>query len=399
MTQFLTLDDVDVTYKTVLVRADLNLPMKDGQVTDLTRITRLIPTITRLKNHQAKIILLSHFGRPKGKPSDSESLKQLLPALSKAFGQPVLFAKDCVGLEAQNAARTLQPGQILLLENLRFHEGEEKNDPNFALELGSLGDIYVNDAFSCSHRAHASVVGIAEILPSYAGMGMQAELEALKRVLENPKRPLMAIVAGSKVSTKLDLLKNLIHKVDYLVVGGGMANTFLSSVGHPIGQSLCEQDMVETATQIMAQAKSSNCKVVLPRDVAVTTDMKASTPRHVVPVSHVQELDKILDIGEETVHLIQALLSACATVVWNGPMGVFEIPPYDVGSTGVAKAIAQLTRKGTLISVAGGGDTLAALAHARCEQDFTYTSTAGGAFLEWLEGKSLPGLQALEAVK
>lgn len=399
MTQFLTLDDVDVSHKTVLVRADLNVPMQEGQVTDLTRIERLIPTINELKDRQAKIILMSHFGRPKGQPSKEYSLKALLPALSKAFGQNVRFASDCIGPVAERAVTELQPGQILLLENLRFHGEEEKNDETFAMELASLGDIYVNDAFSCSHRAHASVVGITHYLPSLAGRGMQAELEALTRVLENPKRPVMAIVAGSKISTKLDLLKNLVQKVDYLVVGGGMANTFLSSLGHPIGQSLCETQLVETASHILDQAKSVGCKVILPVDVAVTTDIKASNPRHVVPISHVQDFDKIVDIGAETVAYISSKLSTCATVVWNGPVGIFEIPPFDVGSTAIAKAIADITTKGALISVAGGGDTLAALAHAGCGGAFTYTSTAGGAFLEWLEGKALPGVVALETRK
>lgn len=396
MTQFLTLDDVDVSGKTILVRADLNVPMKGGRVTDMTRISRLLPTIRELKTHEAKTILISHFGRPKGCVNEKDSLKHLLPALEQAFGQPVLFASDCTGPDAKEAVQNLKPGDILLLENLRFHVGEEKNDPDFALELASLGDIYVNDAFSCSHRAHASVVGITEVLPSYAGRGMQAELEALNRVLENPKRPLMAIVAGSKVSTKLELLENLIQKVDYLVVGGGMANTFLSAIGHPIGQSLWEEEMEETANKIMEKAKPSSCKIILPRDVAVTTEIKASTPRHVVPVTHVEDNDKIVDIGEDTVGIIRHLLASCATVVWNGPVGIFEIPPYDVGSNAIAHAIADLTKKGSLISVAGGGDTLAAISHARSDKDFTYTSTAGGAFLEWLEGKDLPGVKALQ---
>ena len=396
MKQFLTLDDVDVSHKTVLIRADLNVPMQGALVTDLTRISRLIPTLKELVDHHAKVIIISHFGRPKGQPSEKESLKHLLPALSKAFKQPVSFSNDCIGDEAMTAAKALQPGQILLLENLRFHAGEEQNDPDFALELAKLGDIYVNDAFSCSHRAHASVVRLPLLLPSYAGRGMQAELEALTRVLTDPKRPLMAIVAGSKISTKLDLLHNLVQKVNYLVVGGGMANTFLSALGHPIGLSICEENMLDTANQIMTQAKSSNCRVILPTDVAVTTDIKASNPRHVVPISHVQDLDKIVDIGEETISHIRALLAACATVVWNGPVGIFEIHPFDAGSTAIARSIADQTKKGNLISIAGGGDTLAALAQAKCDKDFTYTSTAGGAFLEWLEGKTLPGVEALE---
>jgi phosphoglycerate kinase len=399
MAQFLTLDDVDVTHKTVLVRADLNLPMQDGKVTDVTRIERLIPTINELKARQAKIILLSHFGRPKGQRSEKESLKHILPALSKVFGQPVLFANDCIGIEATRAAKALQPGEILLLENLRFHGEEEKNDATFAKALASLGDFFINDAFSCSHRAHASVVAITQVLPSFAGRGMQAELEALTRVLTNPKRPLMAIVAGSKVSTKLDLLQNLVQKVDHLVVGGGMANTFLSALDYAIGQSLCEPEMLDTARTILAQAKMSGCEIILPEDVVVTTEIKAGTSRRVVLILQVQSPDKIVDIGENTIAYIVTKLSTCATVIWNGPVGIFEIPPFDVGSTAIAKAIATQTKTGSLISVAGGGDTLAALSHARCVNDFTYTSTAGGAFLEWLEGKSLPGVMALETRK
>lgn len=399
MLPFLTLDDVDVTHKTVLVRADLNVPMQDRRVTDVTRIERLMPTIKELKNRQARIILLSHFGRPKGQYSKEASLKQILPVLREAFGQPVLFADDCIGKTTENLVKTLQEGQILLVENLRFHAEEEQNDPAFAQALAKLGDIYVNDAFSCSHRAHASVVAIAQLLPSCAGRGMQAELEALARILETPKRPVMAIVAGSKVSTKLDLLKNLIHKVDHLVVGGGMANTFLNALGHPVGQSLYEPEMAETARLILEEAKGLGCGVILPQDVAVTPDLTASITRRVVAISDVQADDKITDIGEATVEAIRHKLGCCATVVWNGPVGIFEIPPFDAGSTAIATSIAEQTAKGTLISVAGGGDTLAALAHAGCADALTYTSTAGGAFLEWLEGKDLPGVMALEARK
>lgn len=399
MPSFLTLDDVDVSHKTVLVRADLNLPMQEGRVTDLTRVERLAPTVKELRDRHAKIILLSHFGRPKGQYSEKESLKQLVPALTQSFGQPLLFADDCIGNAAQNLAKAVQDGQILLLENLRFHQEEEQNDPTFAKALASLGDIYVNDAFSCSHRVHASVVAITQYLPSLAGRGMEAELGALARVLEDPKRPVMAIVAGSKVSTKLDLLTNLVPKVEYLVVGGGMANTFLSALGYPVGQSLCEPEMTQTARLILEDAKASKCDVILPQDVAVTTDIKPHTPHRVVPVSDVQADDKIVDLGDATVDLIRLKLARCATVIWNGPVGVFEVPPFDVGSTAIAKSIADQTAKGTLISVAGGGDTLAALAHAGCGSAFTYTSTAGGAFLEWLEGKSLPGVVALEAKK
>jgi phosphoglycerate kinase len=395
MAQFLTLDDGVFKNKTVLVRVDLNVPMQDGQVTDITRIVRLLPTITHLIHHHAKVVLLSHFGRPKGQRNEKDSLQQLLPALSKVFGQKVLFINDCVGPQVEMAVKKLEGGQILLLENLRFHAEEEINDPDFAKALASLGDVYVNDAFSCSHRAHASVVAITKHLPAFAGRGMQQELETLSNVLENPKRPLMAIVAGSKVSTKLDLLKNLIQKVDYLVVGGGMANTFLKAQGISIGQSLYEESMLDTARTILQDAKTLGCDVVLPKDVAVTTDIKSQENRSVVPINSVQSDEKIVDVGEATIEIITQKLSSCATVVWNGPVGIFEIPPFDRGSTALAKRIAEYTQVGRLISVAGGGDTLAALAHAGCENDLTYTSTAGGAFLEWLEGKILPGVEAL----
>lgn len=399
MTQFFTLDDVDVSHKTVLVRADLNLPMQDGKVTDVTRVERLLPTIRELIQRHAKIILMSHFGRPKGQRHEAESLKHLLPALEEVFGQSIHFSSDCIGPGAIRLAKALQSGEILLLENLRFHEAEEKNDGGFAKALASLADIYVNDAFSCSHRAHASVVAITQVLPAVAGRGMQAELEALRQVLADPKRPLMAIVAGSKVSTKLDLLRNLVRKVDFLVVGGGMANTFLSALGRPIGQSLYESEMMDTARSILEAAKGSGCEVILPQDVAVTTDIKSQSTRRIAAISDVQPEDKIVDIGELTGATICSKLAACATVIWNGPVGIFEIPPFDVGSVSLAKGIAELTRKGSLISVAGGGDTLAALAHAGCSDGFTYTSTAGGAFLEWLEGKTLPGVAALETAK
>jgi phosphoglycerate kinase len=399
MNTFLTLDDVDVSQKTVLVRADLNLPMQEGRVTDATRVERLLPTIKELIRRHARIILMSHFGRPKGQRRAEESLKHILPTLEKIFEQPVRFANDCVGPDATGLAKILQPGHILLLENLRFHEEEEKNDAAFARALASLGDIYVNDAFSCSHRAHASVVAITKFLPAIAGRGMQAELEALSQIMTKPERPLMAIVAGSKVSTKLELLQSLVKKVDFLVVGGGMANTFLKALGCPIGQSLCEAEMMDTARSILEIAKSFGCEVILPRDVAVTIEIKPQGARRIAAISDVQSKDRIVDIGELTIAAICLKLAACATVIWNGPVGIFEIPPFDVGSTEIAKGIAALTRQGTLRSVAGGGDTLAALAHAGCSDTFTYTSTAGGAFLEWLEGKNLPGVAALEAAR
>lgn len=396
MAHFRTLDDIDVRHKTVLVRADLNLPLQNGVVTDTTRVKRLTPTLQDLIQKQAKIIILSHFGRPKGTYCKADSLKQLLPTLESVIGHPLLFAPDCIGPQTEKMAKDLQPGQILLLENLRFHGEEEKNDLDFAKTLAKLGDIYVNDAFSCSHRAHASVVAITQFLPAIVGRGMQQEREALSRIIDHPQRPLMAIVAGSKVSTKLDLLQNLIQKVDLLVVGGGMANTFLNALGHPIGQSLQEESMKKTAQTIIAQAQACGCHVILPLDVAVTTEIKSQAYRRVVPIDQVQSEDKIVDVGDATVATIRDHLSSCQTVVWNGPIGIFEIPPFDKGTVLVAQAIADQTRNNKLVSVAGGGDTLAALAHAGCAEDFTYTSTAGGAFLEWLEGKPLPGLIALE---
>jgi len=398
MTSYKTLDDTTFANKSILVRADLNLPMKDGQVTDATRVERLLPTVKELIAQGGKVILMSHFGRPKGKYKEEDSLKHLLPTLTKMFHQPVLFAPDCIGPEATKMAQSLQAGQILLLENLRFHDEEEKNDSSFAKALASLADIYVNDAFSCSHRAHASVVAITSFIPSYAGRGMQAELEALSRVMGNPRHPLLAIVAGSKVSTKLELLQNLVEKMDGIVIGGGMANTFLKAQGYSVGQSLCEDEMLDTALVILKEAEQAGCEIILPQDVVVTKEIKAQTERRVVFVSDVSPDDKIVDIGEETLTYIQTKIKNSATVVWNGPVGIFEIPPFDVGSTTLAKCIAECTQKGTLISVAGGGDTLAALAHAGCGDAFTYTSTAGGAFLEWLEGKILPGVKALEVL-
>lgn len=399
MTQFLTLKDVDVFQKTVLVRADLNVPMHNGVITDTTRIDRLLPTLKSLIQNQAKIILISHFGRPKGRYNEEDSLKKIIPVLSQIVNQPILFAQDCIGEIARQLTQKLQPSQILLLENLRFHEEEENNDENFAKALASLADVYVNDAFSCSHRAHASVVAITQFLPAIAGKGMENELKALSAALETPKRPLMSLVGGSKISTKLALLENLIQKVDRLVVGGGMANTFLKALGYPIGTSLYEAEMLRTAEIILEKAKKLKCEIILPQDVAVTPEIKDHMPRHIVSREAVGEQDKIVDIGPLTIAHIHDRLKECGTVVWNGPIGIFEIPPFDVGTTEVAKLISHLTTQGTLISIAGGGDTLAALSHAGVEDTFSYTSTAGGAFLEWLEGKELPGVKALMKAK
>ena len=396
---FLTLDDIDFSHKTVLVRLDLNLPFQDGQVTDATRIMRILPTLQELIGREAKIILLSHFGRPEGRAQEKYSLKKLLAILTQFLGQVPLFAPDCIGALTEEMAKTLAPGQILLLENLRFHEGEETSDPAFAKSLARLGDIYVNEAFSCSHRAHASIVGITHHLPAVAGRTLQTESETLATIMNQPRRPLMAIVAGSKVSTKLDLLHNLVQKADTLVVGGGMANTFLNASGFPVGRSLCESQMKETAKAILDKAEGCGCDIILPQDVAVTHDIKASADCRVVPIAEVAQDDIIVDIGEKTIATICDRMSQCTTLIWNGPVGIFEMPPYDRGTTHIAQAVAGYTAKGQLVSVAGGGDTLAALGHAGCSDALTYTSTAGGAFLEWLEGKTLAGIKALEENK
>ncbi|MBX3457216.1 MAG: phosphoglycerate kinase [Candidatus Paracaedibacteraceae bacterium] len=378
MNQLPLLDQVDITNKTVLVRLDLNLPFQDQQVSDDTRIRRSLKTLTYLIDHQCKVIILSHRGRPKGAPNTSLSLEPIAHVLKNYIDCPISFAADCIGTLASSAIQAAPHGSIILLENLRFHPEEEKNDLTFAKRLASLGDIYVNDAFSCSHRAHASVVALAQLLPAVAGFGMQEELTALNGVLSTPERPLMAIVGGSKVSTKLDLLNNLITKVDYLVLGGGMANTFLLAQGQGIGASLAEPDLAEIALALLEQAKNQNCTIILPTDFQSPPDSF-----------------KIMDIGAQTAQRVKTALDQCKTLVWNGPVGVFEIPPYDQGSIAIARHVAQLTNNRKLISVAGGGDTLACLKKAGAEEQFTYTSTAGGAFLEWLEGKKLPGITVL----
>lgn len=393
---FLTLDDVDVAGKRVLLRIDLNIPMEKGRVADPTRIDRAAPTILELANKGAKVILLSHFGRPKGGPDRENSLEPLVAPLSERLGRPVAFAADCIGSKAAAAVAALRDGEILLLENTRFHAGEEKNDPQFAKDLASDGDIFVNDAFSAAHRAHASTEGLAHLLPCYAGRNMQAELEALDRALENPKRPLMAIVGGAKISTKLDLLGNLTKKVDVLTIGGGMANTFLAARGLDVGKSLCERDLLETSRKIMADAAANNCRIVLPSDVVVARDLKANAPHRTIPVDAVGAGEMILDIGERSAAEAEALLEEAATLVWNGPFGAFELKPFDAGTNAVAAAAAKLTRAGKLVSVAGGGDTVSALNASGAGESFTYLSTAGGAFLEWLEGKVLPGVEALK---
>ena len=396
MSDFRTLDGLDVTGRKVIVRLDLNVPMKDGKVTYSTRIVCSAATLKELAGKGARIIVMAHFGRPQGKVSPEFSLKPLVAPLSKALGRPVAFAADCVGATAREAVDKLKDGEVLLLENLRFHAEEEKNDPAFAKQLASLAEIYVNDAFSCAHRAHASTEGIAHLLPAVAGRLMQTELDHLGAALGNPKRPVMAIVGGAKVSTKLDLLGNLVGKVDLLVIGGGMANTFLFAEGKEVGKSLAEREMADTAKEIVAKAKAKSCKIVLPVDAVVAGAFKAGVPTRTVEINSVPKDQMILDIGPKSAAAIGELLKTCKTLVWNGPVGAFETPPFDQGTTSVAKEAARLTQSKSLLSVAGGGDTVAALAHAGVVDQFSYVSTAGGAFLEWMEGKDLPGVAALK---
>ena len=395
MPAFRTLDEADVKGKRVLVRVDLNVPMEDGRVTDATRIDRILPTIHDIAGHGGKVVLLAHFGRPKNGPDAENSLRPVTNVLAHHLKKPVAFAADCIGETAAKAVAALADGGVLLLENTRFHRGEEKNDPAFVDELAKLGDIYVNDAFSAAHRAHASTEGLAHKLPAYAGRTMQAELEALGQALEDPTRPVAAIVGGAKVSTKLELLGNLSKKVDFLIIGGGMANTFLAALGKPVGKSLCEKDLLDTARQMIAAAKLNKCEIVLPVDAVVAQKFEAHAPSRVVDVTAVGAQDMILDIGPRSVVEVEALLDTIKTLVWNGPFGAFELEPFNAGTNAVAEVAANLTDAGKLLTVAGGGDTVAALNQAGVAQHFTYISTAGGAFLEWLEGKALPGVEAL----
>ena len=393
-----SLGDLQVAGRRVLLRADLNVPMKDGKVTDATRIARLAPTIRELAGAGARVVVMSHFGRPDGRRRDDMSLRPLAGALSAALGGiPVAFASDCIGPEAGAMVDRLADGQVGLLENLRFHAGEEANDPAFAAELARLGDIYVNDAFSAAHRAHASTAALARLLPSAAGRLMQAELEALGRALEHPRRPLAAIVGGSKVSSKLDLLGNLLSRVDLLVIGGGMANTFLFAEGVDVGRSLCERDMAPTARGIARSAREAGKRILLPVDAVVAPGLADGAAAATVAVGAIPADRMVLDIGPRSVAAIAEALSGCRTLVWNGPVGAFEHAPFDAGTTAIAKEVARLVAAGRLDAIAGGGDTVAALAHAGVEDALTYVSTAGGAFLEWLEGKTLPGVAALEA--
>ncbi len=397
MAGFRTLDDLDPAGRRVLVRVDFNVPMNDGRVTDATRIERALPTIRTLAERGAKVILLSHFGRPKGERRPELSLAPVAAALEAALGAPVAFAADCIGAPAEAAVADLPEGGVLLLENLRFHAGEEANDETFAAALAALGDLYVDDAFSAAHRAHASVEALARRLPAAAGRLMQAELEHLAEALEDPKRPLAALVGGAKISTKLQLLGNLVERADLLIIGGGMANTFLAAAGVDVGRSLCEHDMADTAREIMAKAQAQACDIVLPTDALVATALEPGTASETVSVKAVTAGQMILDVGPATAEHLARRLEDCRSLVWNGPLGCFEVPPFDQGTNAVARAAARLTGEGRLLSVAGGGDTVAALVHAGVLEDFTYVSTAGGAFLEWLEGRTLPGVAALEA--
>jgi len=391
-----TLDQMDLAGKRVLTRVDINVPVVDGVVTDATRIQRIVPTVTDILAAGGKPVLLAHFGRPGGERRENLSLKQLVPTLEKAFGVPVEFAADCVGTQAELASTTLGPGKVLLLENTRFHAGETKNDPTLTQAMAKLGDIYCNDAFSAAHRAHCSTAGLAKLLPACAGRLMQAELSALESALGNPARPVTAVVGGAKVSTKLELLSNLVEKVEHLVIGGGMANTFLAAKGYGIGKSLAELNMTDTAVEIMEKAAKTGCNIVLPVDVVIAREFKSDAANETVPSDACPADAMILDAGAQSVKEITSILSISHTVIWNGPLGAFEIEPFDTATNAAALVAAALTKAGGIISVAGGGDTVAALNASGAAKDFSYISTAGGAFLEWMEGKALPGVAALE---
>jgi phosphoglycerate kinase len=392
---FRTLDDLHVKGKRVLVRADLNVPVKDGKVTDATRIERHAPTIRELAEKGARVIVLSHFDRPKGKVVPSMSLKLLVGPLSRAVGREVAFAGDCIGPVAEKAVAALKDGEVLLLENTRFHKGEEDNDPAMARQLAALGDIYVNDAFSAAHRAHASTEGVAHLLPNAAGREMQSELSHLEKALGTPQRPVIAVVGGAKVSTKIALLGNLVAKVETLAIGGAMANTFLAAEGVKVGKSLYEADHLETARRIVHAANEAGAVILLPSDVVTAKAFKAGAAHRTTGTDDIHADEMVLDVGPKSVQDFEKRLAASRTLVWNGPLGAFETPPFDRGTVAAAKAVAAATKSGNLLSVAGGGDTVAALAHAGVQDDFTYVSAAGGAFLEWLEGKTLPGVEAL----
>jgi phosphoglycerate kinase len=392
---FRTLDDADLSGKRALVRVDFNVPMADGQVSDDTRLRAAVPTIEKLRAGGAKVILLAHFDRPKGKFVPSMSLAPIAPALAKVLGRPVGFVGDCAGADVAAAVAAMAPGDVILLENVRFYPGEEKNDPAFARALAENGDLYVNDAFSAAHRAHASTEGLAHVLPAYAGEQMRLELDMLHKALGHPERPVMGIVGGSKVSTKLDLLSHLVTKLDKLAIGGGMANTFLFAQGYDVGASYCEKEMAETAREIIRLAGQNNCKLFLPLDIVVAEKMAPGAPARVRGLGELDEHERILDAGPETVERLCRAIANSKTLIWNGPLGVFEMPPFDKATVTAARFAANLVKEGKLVAVAGGGDTVAALHAAGCADDFTFVSTAGGAFLEWMEGKELPGVAAL----
>jgi phosphoglycerate kinase len=395
---FKTLDHADVSGKRVLLRADLNVPLRDGAITDLTRIERLSPTIRELADKGARVIIVSHFDRPNGRPVPHMSLRPISAALRDVLGRDVFFADDCIGPIAEEAVAKLEPGQILVLENTRFHPGEEVNDPVMAKALAALADIYVNDAFSAAHRAHASTAGVAAHLPSHAGRLMQRELEALTAALEHPDRPVGAVVGGAKISTKLDLLGNLVGRVDVLIIGGAMANTFLAAQGVAVGRSLQEPDMHATARDILARAEASGCTIVLPSDAVTALEFRADPPTRTVPIAEVPADAMILDVGPQTVARLRDIVPTLRTLVWNGPLGAFETPPFDAATVALAHIVADATQAGRLRSVAGGGDTVSALRHAGVLDRLSYVSTAGGAFLEWLEGRVLPGIRALQSL-
>jgi len=395
MARFPTLDDIDPAGKRVLLRADLNVPMQDGMISDATRIDRLAPTIRELVRRDGKVVVMSHFGRPDGKPDAACSLRPLAAPLADAIGRPVAFAEDCIGPAAERVVARLLPGEVALLENLRFHKEEEADDPRFARQLAALGDLYVNDAFSAAHRAHASTEALARLLPAAAGRLMQRELEALASAFETPRRPLAALIGGAKVSTKLKLLAVMIDKVDTLIIGGAMANTFLLAQGIAIGRSRCECTMAETARDIVERARRANCRLMLPADAVVARELRPGIASETVAIDRVPADRMILDIGPKTVAAIGEQLELSRTLVWNGPVGAYETPPFAAGTDAIARRVAALTAQGRLLSVAGGGETAAALAQAGVMGAFSYVSTAGGAFLEWLEGRELPGVAAL----
>ncbi len=396
---FRTIDDLDCAGKRVLLRADLNVPVRDGKITDLTRIERLVPTIRELADKGARVIVVSHFDRPKGRRVPEMSLGPVRLALQTVLGHPVHFAEDCIGPAAESAVAALRDGDVLVLENTRYHAGEETNDPELSRALASLADLYVNDAFSAAHRAHASTEGVARHLPAHAGRLMQAELDALTLALDDPQRPVGAVIGGAKISTKLDLIGNILAKVDLLIIGGAMANTFLAAKGVRVGRSLQEADMHDTARAIMAHAEARGCRILLPVDAVVAREFKANAENDTVSIDAVPDDMMILDAGPLTVAHLSEAVATLRTLVWNGPLGAFEIEPFDVGTNTLARAVAALTQAGTLRSVAGGGDTVSALRHAGVVHQFSYVSTAGGAFLEWLEGKTLPGIEALTALR